>query len=83
MKARLVRIGNSRGIRLPKTLLAEADLPDDVELEAAPGRIVIRPARSPRSGWSEAAARMRKREEDRLLDSPTATRFDTKEWEWR
>jgi antitoxin MazE len=83
MKTRLVQIGNSRGIRLPKTILAEAQLPDDVELQAEPGCIVIRPAKSPRSGWSAAAARMRERDEDRLLDSPTPTRFDDKDWEWR
>ena len=40
MKAHIVRIGNSRGIRLPKTLLQEAQLEDEVELQAEPGRIL-------------------------------------------
>jgi len=44
MKSRIVQIGNSRGIRLPKPLLEEAQLSEEVELEAAPGRIVIRKA---------------------------------------
>ena len=48
MKTRLVQIGNSKGIRLPKTVLAEAQLQDDVELQAEPGRIVIRSAKRPR-----------------------------------
>jgi antitoxin MazE len=83
MKTRLVQIGNSRGVRLPKTLLAEAQLPEEVELEAVKGRITIRPARAPRSGWEEEAALMHERGEDRLLDSPMATRFDENEWEWQ
>jgi len=83
MRARLVRIGNSRGIRLPKNVLAEAQLEDEVELKAEPGCIVIRSARRPRAGWAEAARQMRERGEDRLLDPPVSTRFDREEWKWR
>lgn len=83
MKTRIVQIGNSRGIRLPKVLLEEAQLADEVELEAEPGRIVIRGASRPRAGWAAAARRMRERNEDRLLDPTTPTRFDEKEWKWR
>lgn len=83
MKAQIVRIGNSRGIRLPKTLLQEAQLEDEVELQAEPGRILISRATKPRAGWAEAAQRMRDRDEDRLLDPPTPTRFDKEEWTWR
>ena len=42
-RTRIVRIGNSRGIRIPKTLLDEADLPDEVERHAQPGRLVVQP----------------------------------------
>jgi antitoxin MazE len=83
MKARLVQIGNSRGIRLPKTLLSEAQLDDEVELKAKPGCIIIRSSRRPRAGWAEAAQKMRQRGEDRLIDSPGSTRFDREEWEWQ
>lgn len=83
MKAKIVRIGNSQGIRLPKVLLREAQLQSDVELEAAPGQIVIRRPTRPRAGWEAAARRMRERDEDRLLDPPTPTRFDREEWAWR
>ena len=83
MKAHIVRIGNSRGIRLPKTLLQEAQLEDEVELQAEPGRILISKTAKPRTGWAEAAKRMRARNNDRLLDSPTPTRFDKEEWKWR
>ena len=83
MKAHIVRIGNSRGIRLPKTLLQEAQLEDEVELQAEPGRILISKTVQPRAGWAEAARRMRARGEDRLLDPPTPTQFDKEEWKWR
>lgn len=58
-KTRIVRIGNSRGIRIPKTLLDEADLPEEAELHAQPGRLVVQAARRPRGGWAAAAKRMR------------------------
>lgn len=83
MKSRIVQIGNSRGIRLPKVLLDESQLTDEVELEAEPGRIVIRRGKRPRTGWAAAARRMRERGEDRLLDPITPTQFDEKEWKWR
>jgi antitoxin MazE len=82
-KTRIVKIGNSRGIRIPKTLLDEADLPEEVELHAQLGRLVVQAARRPRSGWAIAAKRMRARGDDRLLDEPTSTKFDREEWEWR
>jgi antitoxin MazE len=83
MKTRIIQIGNSRGIRLPKVLLEEAQLSDEVELDAEPGRIVIRRGTRPRAGWAAAPWKMHERDEDHLLDSPTPTRFDEKEWEWR
>lgn len=83
MKARIVRIGNSRGVRLPKALIEQANLPEEVELHAAPGRIVVQAVRRPRAGWADAARQMRARGEDRLLDAPSPTRFDEQEWEWR
>src|SRR5215510_9369497 len=81
-KTRIVRIGNSRGIRIPKTLLDEAELPDEVELHAEPGRLVVEAVRHARKGWAAAAQRMHARSEDRLLDEPTLTAFDREAWEW-
>ena len=82
-KTRIVRIGNSRGIRVPKILLDQAKLSDEVELHAEPGRLVVQAARRPRMGWAEAALAMSKQGHDDLLDQPIATRFDQKEWEWQ
>lgn len=82
MKTRLVRIGNSRGVRLPKTLIEEAGLTEEVDLRARDGTITIARASRPRAGWEEAAQRMRARNDDRLLEPPTPTRFDEEGWEW-
>ena len=82
MKARIVRIGNSRGIRLPKPLLEEAGLGEEVELRAPEGSILISPATGRRAGWAKAAQLLHQRAEDRALDTPLATRFDRLEWKW-
>jgi antitoxin MazE len=79
MRARLVKIGNSRGLRLAKPLLEQAGLTDEVEIEAAPGILTIRPLVAPRAGWAEAAAAG---PAEGLLDDPSATRFDDEEWQW-
>lgn len=79
---RIVRIGNSRGIRVPKLLLDQADLPDEVELRAEPGRLVVSAAKRARDGWAEAARMMRQRGDDVLLDPGTPTRFDRTDWKW-
>jgi antitoxin MazE len=82
MKARLVRIGNSRGIRLPKPLIEEVGLEEEVELRIRDGAIVISASNAPRAGWEAAAKEMRARDEDRLLDPLVPTAFDAEEWEW-
>jgi antitoxin MazE len=81
-KTRIVRIGNSRGIRVPKLLLEQAALPDEVELRAEPGRIVVSAASRPRAGWATKASTMHSRGDDVLLDESTPTRFDQADWRW-
>ena len=81
VRAKLVKIGNSRGIRLAKVLLEVAGLADEVEIEAAPGVLTIRPSTHPRAGWAEAAAAF---DPDGLLllDQMSSTRLDDEEWSW-
>jgi antitoxin MazE len=81
-KARIIRIGNSQGIRIPKSILEESELPEEVEIRVEPGRLVVTAARRPRAGWAEAARHMRAENEDGLLGEPTATEFDREEWQW-
>jgi antitoxin MazE len=82
MKSRLVRIGNSRGVRLPKALIDEAGLEDEVEIRAEGRSIVITPSSRIREGWAEDAARAAATGDHRLLDPPSPTRFDQEEWKW-
>ena len=82
MKARLVRIGNSRGLRLAKPLIEQLGFKDEVDMRAEGGALVIRPSRVVRAGWAEAAAHLAASGE-RLLDEGIGTRFDAAEWEWR
>ena len=76
MKGRIVRMGKSQGIRLPKALLKSAKLGGEVELRAEPGRILISKNVKPRIGWAEAAQRMRVRDEDRFLDAASPIWLD-------
>lgn len=82
MKTRLVRIGNSRGIRIPKTLIEQSGLKDDVEISVKGDAIVICPISHPREGWAEAFLQMSRRGDDTLLDAGVASQFDQTEWEW-
>ena len=60
-------------------LLEVAGLADEVEIEAAPGVLTIRPSAHPRAGWAEAASSF---QPEGLLDEMSATRFDDEEWSW-
>ncbi len=79
MKSRLIRIGNSRGVRLAKPVLEQAGLEDEVEIRVEAGAVIITAAASPRAGWAEAAARYGP---SPLIDAPVATKFDDEEWAW-
>ena len=81
MKTKLVSIGNSRGVRLPKPLILQAGLTEEVTLRVRDGAIIISRTNSARDGWSDAAKTMRRRGEDKLLDPITSTCFDEKEWQ--
>ena len=83
MKTKIVAIGNSQGIRIPKTFLQEAGLEDEVEIRVVPSGVLIEKVHTPRAGWSEAAAKIRERGEDGLLDEPFPNDFDVSEWEWK
>jgi len=83
MKTRIVRIGNSRGIRIPKPLLEQARLREEVELEVLDNRLVISSPDHPRTGWEAAFRAMAAAGDDQLLDAPAPTTFDRTDWEWR
>jgi antitoxin MazE len=82
MKSRIIKIGNSQGVRIPKVLLEEAGLSDDVELGVEGNSITIRPISRARNGWAAAFAEMAERRDDELIDASVPTFFDEDEWEW-
>ena len=84
MKARIVKIGNSQGIRIPKLLLERSNLDEEVELEAEDNRIIIRSAKQPRQDWESAFRAMAERSDDELLDKDllAQTQWDEDEWQW-
>lgn len=84
MKTNVIRIGNSRGIRIPKTLLAQCRMRDEVELEVVNDYLVVRSATKPRNGWDDAFHNMHEQGDDTLLDKESSrqTRWERTEWEW-
>jgi antitoxin MazE len=83
VRARIIRIGNSQGVRIPKALLEESGLSGDVDITVRDGAILISPASSPRQGWDAAFRTMALRGDDALLDADsTLTSFDEESWEW-
>jgi antitoxin MazE len=82
MKTKLVPIGNSRGVRIPKPFLEQAGLTDEVELRIVEGGIMVAGIGGSRAGWAKAANEIRERGDDGLLDEGVGTDFDDAEWTW-
>jgi antitoxin MazE len=82
MKVNLVRIGNSRGIRIPKPVIDQCQLGDTVDLRVEGKRVVIVPLKRPREGWAEAFKAAGAGNEELLLEGLPPNEFDHTEWEW-
>ncbi len=83
IRTRLVKVGNSQGIRIPKPLLEQSGINGKViEIEVHGNHLIIRAAAQSRCGWDEAFAAMAKQHDDVLLDDGTATNWDWMQWEW-
>jgi antitoxin MazE len=83
-RVRLVKMGNSRGIRLPPEFLAQAELDEEVELEVRDAQVVISLVPRPRRGWEKQFDGMTAHGDDRLLDSKvfSLTGWDEEKWVW-
>ena len=54
MKAKIIQIGNSKGIRLPKSIIVDYKLADELQIELREDCIVLKPVvKDPRAGWEE------------------------------
>jgi antitoxin MazE len=85
VRASIVRIGNSQGIRIPKVVLEQTQLEGEVELEVKDREILIRPVSRPRQDWARKFKAMAEKGDDKLLDSSSIdqTSWDKEEWEWK
>ena len=82
IRTRIVKIGNSQGVRIPKLLLEQSGIHAEVEIEVQGDFLTIRTASRSRSGWEEAFAAMASQHYDVLLDAVNTTDWDRVEWEW-
>ena len=85
MRTRIVQIGNSQGIRIPKVLLEQSGLMDEVELEAKDRQIIIRTVSRPRENWESKFQSMAENDDDNLLDREALlhqSSWDENEWTW-
>lgn len=81
MKAQIIRIGNSQGIRIPKTMLEDGKISGEVELELHEDGILIRSLQKPRSNWDAAFKAAADTDDDQTVDDGSTT-FERKEWQW-
>ncbi len=82
MKSRIVKIGNSRGIRLPKPLIEQAGLKEEVEFQVEGNRLIIAPVIHPRAHWSDSFQKMASKGDDALLNGDVQVPTTWDEWEW-
>ena len=84
MRAQVIRIGNSRGVRIPQPLLKQCRLEGAVDMEANNGRLIIKPIGKRRAGWDSAFRRMAQAGDDRLpnWDKSPGTKWEKTEWKW-
>ena len=82
IRSKVVKIGNSRGVRIPHLLIEQAGLTDEVEMHVKGNQLIIQSSRRPRQEWEGRFAEMSQQGDDRLLDEPTHSHWDKDEWTW-
>lgn len=80
MELSVISIGNSKGIRLTKTILEKYNITDTVELILEKGYIILKPKAQPRKGWDDAFKQMHKNQEDTLLIDDVFEEDHFEEW---
>ena len=84
VKTTIVQIGDSQGILIPKHLLEQCHLQEEVELEPRGNYLIIKGLTTPRAGWVEMFRKMAETGDDAMLDEdiPLETTWDREEWQW-
>ena len=83
MRAEIIRIGNSRGLRIPKAILEQCGMKTSVDLRIKDHSLIITPSEDPRAGWEESFKLMAQNKDDTLLDEESLSHaVDEDEWQW-
>jgi len=83
MRARVIKIGNSQGLRIPKPILEQTGIMDDVEIVVEKNQIIIRPVKDVREGWDAAFKSMGEKGDDKMIiDENISHSWDEGEWQW-
>lgn len=83
IRTRLVKIGNSQGVRIPKVVLDQLHMSDTIELEVKDNQLIVRSSKTPRANWATAFQQMAAQGDDQLLDDESgSTAWEETEWEW-
>ena len=80
MEVSIIKIGNSKGIRISKTILERYNIRDTVDLILEKGQIILRPLSRPRKGWDKAFKQMNENGDDRLLFDDIFENENLEEW---
>lgn len=80
MEISIIQIGNSKGLRLSKTILEKYNIKDKVELILEKGRIILKPIDSPRKNWGKVFEKMHENNDDRLMFDDVFEDENFEEW---
>ncbi len=82
MILQVVKVGNSKGLRIPKSILEQYHIEEEVDLSSTKEGLLIKPIKSKaRAGWSKKFKEMAANRDDRLL-IPEFTNSGDREWQW-
>jgi antitoxin MazE len=82
MKASIIKIGNSQGVRIPKPILDQCGFKEEVELEVVNHELIVKASKSPRKNWEASFKKMAEKNDDQLLDF-ISNEWEAEEWEWK
>lgn len=83
MRAEIIKIGNSKGLRIPKSVLEQCGMRTTVELRVQDHSLIVTPYEEARVGWEIDFKRMAENKDDTLLDADSLFHsLDEDEWEW-
>ena len=80
METAIIKIGNSKGLRLSKTILDKYNIKDKVEIILEEGQIIIKPIEIPRQNWEAAFEKMSKEGDDKMLLNDVFHDENFEEW---